>query len=156
MPRGNSSPFSRRRFASARSSRCSTSFQSMKRQPAARCCGLSAFCAAAVCTNESSNCRSTDVLKSRLTRVEVGLRLPRRTRRRVWPPRCSHVRSVQRLCVRCEVPLDVAQFDEWPGVAHDAANFRRNVLWCKIQNQEPRYQLSVTRRASCVIQCVGE
>ena len=59
-----------------------------------------------------------------------------------------HVRSVQRLCVRCEVPLDVAQFDEWPGVAHDAAKFRRNVLWCTIQNQEPRCQLSVTK--ACV------
>ena len=57
----------------------------------------------------------------------------------------SHVRSVQRLCVRCEVPLDVAQFDVWPGVAHDAAKFLRNVLWCTIQNQEPGYQLSVTR-----------
>ena len=53
----------------ARSSRCSTSFQSMKRQPAARCCGLSAFCAA-VCTNESSNCQSTVVVESRLTRLD--------------------------------------------------------------------------------------
>ena len=60
----------------------------------------------------------------------------------------AHVRQVQRLCVRCEVPLDVAQFDEWPGVAHDAAKSRRNVLWCIIQNQELRYQLSVTR--ACV------
>ena len=57
----------------------------------------------------------------------------------------SHVRSVQRLCVPCEVPLDVAQFDVWPGVAHDAAKFLRNVLWCTIQNQEPGYQLGVTR-----------
>ena len=56
--------------ASARSSRCSTSFQSMKRQPAARCCKLSAF-SAAVCTTESGNCRSTDVLESRLTRSKL-------------------------------------------------------------------------------------
>ena len=60
----------------------------------------------------------------------------------------SHVRPVQRLSVSREVPLDVAQFDEWPGVAHDAAKFRRNVLWCTIQNQGVRYQLSVTR--ACV------
>ena len=40
------------------------SIQSMKRQPAF--CGLSAFCAA-VCTSESSSCRSTAVLESRLT-----------------------------------------------------------------------------------------
>ena len=33
-------------------------------------------------------------------------------------------------------------------VAHDAAKFLRNVLWCKIQNQEPGYQLDVTR--ACV------
>ena len=46
------------------------SFQSMKRQPAARCCGLPAFCAA-VCANESSSCRSTDVVKSRLTRSKL-------------------------------------------------------------------------------------
>ena len=59
-------PVSRRRFASVRSSRCSTSLQSMKRQPAVRCCGLSAFCAA-VCKNESSSCRNTAVLESRLT-----------------------------------------------------------------------------------------
>ena len=66
----HSTPISRRRFASGRNSRCSTSFQSMKRQPAARCCGLSAFCAA-VCTNESSSCRSTDVLESRLARSKL-------------------------------------------------------------------------------------
>ena len=35
MPCGNSSPVSRRRFASASRAPCSTSFQSMKRQPAA-------------------------------------------------------------------------------------------------------------------------
>ena len=81
----------------------------------------------------------------------------------------SHVRSVQRLCVHCEVPLDVAQFDVWRGVVHDAAKFLRNVLLCTIQNQEPGYQLSVTRACvhvrvnrvdhvleSVVIQCVGE
>ena len=69
----------------------------------------------------------------------------------------SHVRSVQRLSVPREVPLHVAQFDVWPGVAHDAAKFLRNVLWCTIQNQEPGYQLSVTR--ACVISrgsCPGE
>ena len=52
------------------------------------------------------------------------------------------------MCVCCEVPLHVAQFDVWPGVAHDAAKFLRNVLWCTIQNQEPGYQLGVTR--ACV------
>ena len=60
----------------------------------------------------------------------------------------SHVRSVQRLCVRREVPLDVAQFDVWPGVAQDASIFPRKVLWCTIQNQELGYQLSVNR--ACV------
>ena len=56
--------------ASAGSFRCSTSFQSMRRQPAVRCSGLSAFCAA-VCTNESSSCQSTDVLESRFTRSKL-------------------------------------------------------------------------------------
>ena len=55
-----------------------------------------------------------------------------------WSPDW-HVRSWS------EVPLDVAQFDVWPGVAHDAAKFLRNVLWCKIQNQMPGYQLCVTK-----------
>ena len=60
----------------------------------------------------------------------------------------SHVRSVLRLCVRCEVPLRVEQCDVWPGVAHDAAKFLRNVLWRTVQKQEPEYQLGVTR--ACV------
>ena len=60
----------------------------------------------------------------------------------------AHARPVQRLSVSREVPLDVAQFDVRPGVAHDAAKFRSNVLWRTIQNQEPGYQLSVTR--ACV------
>ena len=64
--RGSNSPVSRRRFTSARNSRCSTSFQSMKRQPASPCSGLSAFCAA-VCTSERSNCRNTHVLETKLT-----------------------------------------------------------------------------------------
>ena len=146
MPRGNSSPVSRRRFASARSSRCSTSFQSMKRQPAVRCCGLSAFCAA-VCTNESSSCRGAEVVESRF---EVGLGFQEELGevfdhlKADRTLEVSHVRSVQRLCVCREVPLHVAQFDVWSGVAHDAAKFLRNVLWCTIQNQEPGYQLSVT------------
>ena len=42
----------------------------MKRQPAVRCCGLSASYAA-VCTNDSSSWRSTAVLESRLTRSKL-------------------------------------------------------------------------------------
>ena len=138
MPRGISSPVTRRRFASERSS------QTMKRQPAARCCELSAFCAA-VCTNESSSCRTTDMLESRLARSwtrlsrRIGSVFGHLAADRVLEG--SHVRSVQRLRVRCEFPLDVAQFDVWQGVAHDPAKFLRNVLWCIIQNQEPGYQL---------------
>ena len=60
----------------------------------------------------------------------------------------AHVRPVQRLSVSREVSLDVAQFDVRPGVAHDAAKFRSNVLWRTIQNQEPGCELGVTRRAS--------
>ena len=60
----------------------------------------------------------------------------------------AHVRLVQRLSVSREVPLDVAQFDVRPGVAHDAAKFRSNVLWRTIQNQEPGCELGVTR--ACV------
>ena len=60
----------------------------------------------------------------------------------------AHVRPVQRLSVSREVPLDVAQFDVRPGVAHDAAKFRSNVLWRTIQNQEPGCELGVTR--ACV------
>ena len=51
----------------------------------------------------------------------------------------AHVRPVQRLNVSREVPLDVAQFDVRPGVAHDAAKFCSNVLWRTIQNQEPSF-----------------
>ena len=47
-----------------------------------------------------------------------------------------------------EVPLDIAQFDLRPGVAHDAAKVLRNVLWRTIQNQEPGCELGVTR--ACV------
>ena len=60
----------------------------------------------------------------------------------------AHVRPVQRLSVSREVPLDVAQFDVRPGVAHDTAKFRSNVLRCTIQNQEPGCELGVTR--ACV------
>ena len=153
MPRGNSSLVSRSRFASVRSSRCSTSFQSMKRQPAVRCCGLSAFCVA-VCTNESSNWRSTAVLESRLTCSKLDSTFQEElcevfghllTDRAL---ESAHVHPVHRLSVSREVPLDVAQFDVRPGVAHDAAKFRSNVLWRTIQNQEPGCELGVTR--ACV------
>ena len=60
-----------------------------------------------------------------------------------------HVRPVQRLSVSREVPLDVAQFDVRPGVAHDAAKFRSNVLWRTIQNQEPGCELGVTSARAC-------
>ena len=60
----------------------------------------------------------------------------------------AHVRPVQRLSVSREVPLDVVQFNVRPGVAHDAAKLRSNVLWRTIQNQEPGYELGVTR--ACV------
>ena len=60
----------------------------------------------------------------------------------------AHVRPVQRLSVSREVPLDVAQFDVRPDVAHDAAKFRSNVLRRAIQNQEPGCELGVTR--ACV------
>ena len=53
----------------------------------------------------------------------------------------AHVRPVQRLSVSREVPLDVAQFDVRPGVAHDASKFRSDVLWRTIQNQEPGCEL---------------
>ena len=58
----------------------------------------------------------------------------------------AHVRPLQRLSVSREVPLDVAQKDVRPGVAQDPA--LRNVLCWTIQNQEPRYQLGVTK--ACV------
>ena len=57
----------------------------------------------------------------------------------------AHVRPVQRLSVSREFPLDVAQFDVRPRVAHDAAKFRSNVLWRTIQIQEPGCELGVTR-----------
>ena len=149
MLRGNSSPVSRRRFASARSSRCSTSFQPMKRQPAVRCCGLSAFCTA-VCTNESSSCRSTAVLESRLTCSKLDSTSKKNSAEcfgylladRVLEG--AHVRPVQRLSISREFPLDVAQFDVRPGVARDAAKFRSNVLWRTVQEQEPGCELGVT------------
>ena len=125
MPCGHSSLVSRRRFDSARSSSCSTSFQSMNHQPAARLCGLSAFYAA-VCTNQSSSCRSTNVLESRLARLLLDS-ASKNSGKCLAADRTlegSHVRSVQR------------------------AKFLRNVLRCTIQNQEPGYQLSVPR--ACV------
>ena len=62
----------------------------------------------------------------------------------------SHERPVQRLSVPREVPLDVAQFDVRPGVAHDAAKFRSNVLWRTIQNQEPGCRACVHVRVNRV------
>ena len=156
MPRGNSAPVSRRRFASARSSRCSTTFGSMKRQPAARCSGLSAFCAAG-CTNESISCPSTDVLESRLTRSKLDSTSKKNSAKclatslRIELLKGSHVPSVQRLSVQREVPLHAAQFDVWPGVVHDAAKFLRNVLWCTIKNQEER--VSARRHQGVVHVC---
>ena len=143
---------------------------SMKRQPAARCCGLSVFCAA-VCTNErsSSEHRCAGV---QIGTFEVGLGFQEELGEvfgHLVADRAlegSHVRSVQRLCVTCEVPLHVAQFDVWPGLAHDAAKFLRNVPRTTsqgISSASPgRACMSVSiasimsRRASCVIQCVGE
>ena len=117
----------------------------MKRQPAARRCGLSEFC-------EGSSCRSTDVLESRM--FEVGLDFQEELGEvfgylladRVLEG--AHVRPVQRLSVHSEAPLHVALFDVWPVVAHDAAKFLRNVLWSTNQNQEAGCQLGVTR--ACV------
>ena len=60
----------------------------------------------------------------------------------------AHVRRVQRLSVSREVPLDVAQFDVRPGVAHDASKFRSNVLWRRVEEQEPGCELGVT--SACV------
>ena len=54
------------------------------------------------------------------------------------------------IVIICEVSLHIAQFDVWPGVAHDVAKFLRNVLCCTIQYQEPRYQLGVTRACAHV------
>ena len=60
----------------------------------------------------------------------------------------SHVRPVQRLSVPRKVPLDGAQFDVRPGVAHDAAKLRSDVLWRAVHNQEPGCELGATR--ACV------
>ena len=69
----------------------------MKRQPAVRCCGLSAFCAA-VCTNESSSCRSTAVLESRLTCSKLDSAVPSRFQMRSCEiPKRSH-RWMTRSC----------------------------------------------------------
>ena len=163
MSRGNRSPVSRRRFAPARSSRCSISFQSMKRQSAVRCCGLSAFCTA-VCASESSSCRNSDVLESRLTRSKLHSTSKKNSEvfGHLLTDRVvegSRERSMQ-LSVSREVPLDVAQFDVRSGVAHDA--------YCSAQSSSsqggrhqdvrvcPRSIASImSKRASCV-QCVGE
>ena len=69
MPRGNSSPVSRRRFASVRSSRCSSSFQSMKRQQldVAGCLRSVLLCA----RMRAATVGATDVLDSRLTRSKL-------------------------------------------------------------------------------------
>ena len=78
--------------------RCSTSFQSMKRQPAVRCCGLSAF----------SEQRIGGV---QIDTFEVGLGFQEELGEVFGHLAAdgvlegSHVRSVQRLCVRCAVPL---------------------------------------------------
>ena len=56
----------------------------------------------------------------------------------------AHVRPVQRLSVSREVPLDVAQFDVRPRVAHDFSKFRSNVLWRTAEKQEPGCELGVT------------
>ena len=56
----------------------------------------------------------------------------------------AHVRPVQRLSVSREVPLDVAEFDVRPGLAHDAAKFGSNVLWRTVEEHEPGCELGVT------------
>ena len=56
----------------------------------------------------------------------------------------AHVHPVQRLSVSREVPMDVAQFDVRPGVAHDAAKFLRNVLWRTVEEQEPGFEIGAT------------
>ena len=82
----------------------------------------------------------------------------------------AHVRLVQRTSVFREVPLDVAQFEVRPGVAHDASNSTtmRCGAQCRTTSQDVnsaspgRASMSVSiasimsKRASCVIQCVGE
>ena len=47
----------------------------------------------------------------------------------------AHVRPVQRLSVSREVPLDVAQFDLRPGVAHDTAKIPQQCA--VVHNPEP-------------------
>ena len=56
----------------------------------------------------------------------------------------AHVRPVQRPSVPREVPLEIAQFGLRSGVAHDAAKFRSNVLWRRVEEQQPGCQLGVT------------
>ena len=84
----------------------------MKRQPAARCCGQSAFfAAAAVRANESSSCRGTDVVESRLARSKLDSASKKNSSKclatslRIELRKLAYVRSVQRMCVRYEVPL---------------------------------------------------
>ena len=87
-----------RRRHLARSPRCSTSFQSMKRQPAVRCCGLSAF------SEQRIGGVQIDMLEVGLGfQEELGEVFGHLAADRVLEG--SHVRSVQRLCVRCAVPL---------------------------------------------------
>ena len=92
-------PVSRRRFASARSSRCcSTSFQWMKRQPAVRCCGLSAF------SEQRIGGVQIDTFEVGLGfQEELGEVFGHLAADRVLEG--THVRPVQRLYVRCAVPL---------------------------------------------------
>ena len=139
----------------------------MKRQPAARC-GLSAFCAA-VCTNESSSCRSTDVFEVGLGfQEELGQMFGHLAADRTLEG--SHVRSVQRLCLPREVLLDVAQFDVRAGsrAQHCEIPKQRAVAQSRSKSQgvslasPGRACMSVSiasiksKRASCLIQCVGE
>ena len=78
----------------------------MKRQPRARCCGLSAFCAAAVRANESSRCGGVQIGTFEVEpgfQEELGEVFGHLAADRTLEG--SHVRSVQRLCLRCDVPL---------------------------------------------------
>ena len=56
----------------------------------------------------------------------------------------AHLPPVQRLSVSREVPLDAAQFDVRPGVAHDAAKLFRNMLWRTVEEKKPGCELGVT------------
>ena len=84
--------------ASARSSRCSTSFRSVKRQPAVRCCGLSAISEQRIGGVQIDTFEVGLGFQEELGEVFGHLAADRVLER-------SHVRSVQRLCVRCAVPL---------------------------------------------------